>query len=463
MHTDSVVFLSCFLPLAVLLYRLIPGRKPRSFLLLGASLLFYSFGGLAGLAILLISAVANYLFARLIAKGCGGKILPTLAVVANLALLITYKYLNFFLQDVLGLPQAELSLAAPLGISFFTFKSISYLVDIYRKKNDAGSFWQFLLYISFFPQVMAGPITRFEDFCNALDQSDRSFDAFASGLRRFVIGLSKKLLLAATLGAAADRVFALSGGELSTALAWVGAVSYLLQIYFDFSGYSDMAIGLGMAFGLTTPENFRYPYIAPTVGDFWRRWHISLSGWFRDYLYIPLGGNRKGNVRAALNKCIVFTLCGIWHGSAWTFLVWGLWHGLFSALESLLPVKKWVKPVLGRIVGHIYTLLVVMLGFVMFRAQSVGQGMQIVCAMFAGSPAIPAATVLLHRILTGEYVFALLLGAALCLPIVPWCKANTKINRFTEPISWFFCAVLFVLCLLKLASGGFAPFIYAQF
>ena len=442
MNTDSVVFLSCFLPVTVLLHRLIPGRKFRSTLLLVASLLFYSFGGLTGLAILLISAVMNYLFAKLIAKNRGGKILPTLAVVANLALLIAYKYLNFFVQDVLGF-QTKLSLIAPLGISFFTFKSISYLVDIYRKKTNPGSFWQFLLYLSFFPQVMAGPITRFEEFCNTLEQPDTGFDTFAQGLRRFVIGLSKKLLLAATLGAAADHVF---GGEtLSTALAWVGAVSYLLQIYFDFSGYSDMAIGLGLAFGLTAPENFRYPYIAPSVGDFWRRWHISLSSWFRDYLYIPLGGNRKGKCRTMLNKVIVFTLCGIWHGSAWTFLVWGLWHGLFTALESLLPTKKWVGRIPGRIVGHIYTLLVVMLGFVMFRAQSVEQGLQIICAMFTGTPAIPSATVLLHRIFTGEYVFALLSGAVLCLPLIP--SANARLKRLAEPLSWIFCAFLFVLCL----------------
>ena len=461
MHTDSIVFLSCFLPVTVLLHRLIPGKKFHSALLLAASLLFYSFSGFGGLAIVLISAVANYLFANLIAKGWGGKILPALAVIANLALLIAYKYLNFFLQDVLGL-QTELSLIAPLGISFFTFKSISYLVDIYRKKITPGSFCQFLLYVSFFPQVMAGPITRFEDFCNALEQPDTGFDTFAKGLRRFVIGLSKKLLLAAVLGAAADRIFALTGGALSSALAWVGGISYLLQIYFDFSGYSAMAIGLGLAFGFATPENFCYPYIAPTVGDFWRRWHISLSSWFRDYLYIPLGGNRKGKIRTALNKVIVFTLCGIWHGSAWTFLIWGLWHGLFSALESLLPVKKWVKPIPGRIVGHIYTLLVVILGFVMFRADSVAQGMQIIGAMF-GASALHSATILLHQILTGEYLFALLTGAVLCLPVVPWGKGNTKLHRLAEPISWIFCVALFILCLLKLASGGFTPFIYAQF
>lgn len=462
MHTDSVVFLSCFLPMTVLLHRLIPGKKARSILLLAASLLFYSFGGLSGFAIVLISAAVNYLAARLIDKGWGGKLLPGAVVAADLALLIAYKYLHFFLCDVLGLPRMELSLVAPLGISFFTFKSISYLIDIYRKKVGAGSFRQFLLYITFFPQVMAGPITRFGDFCDTLEQPNTSFDTFAMGLRRFVIGLSKKLLLAAVLGAAADRVFALDAERLSAALAWVGAIAYLLQIYFDFSGYSDMAIGLGMAFGLTTQENFRYPYIASTVSDFWRRWHISLSGWFRDYLYIPLGGNRKGCARTALHKLIVFTLCGVWHGSAWTFLVWGLWHGLFTALESLLPVKKWVSRIPGRIAGHICTLLVVLLGFVMFRAETVEQGLQIVGGMFTGG-SVDAADMILRQILTGECLFALAAGGVLCLPIVPWCQRNTKLMQYAQPISWIACAVLFALCLMKLASGGFAPFIYAQF
>ena len=463
MNTDSVVFLSCFLPLTVLLHRIIPGKKMRNFLLLGASLLFYSFGGFSGLAIVLVSAGVNFLLAGLIEKGRLGKLLPAVAVAANLALLIAYKYLNFLLQDVLGLSQAGFSWAAPLGISFFTFKSISYLVDVYRKKTTSGTFLQFLLYVSFFPQVMAGPITRFGEFCHTLEQPDTGFDTFVRGLRRFVIGLSKKLLLATALGAVADRVFPLGAGELSAALAWVGAVSYLLQIYFDFSGYSDMAIGLGMAFGLATPENFCYPYIAPTVGDFWRRWHISLSGWFRDYLYIPLGGNRKGVVRTALNKVIVFTLCGIWHGADWTFLVWGLWHGLFTALESLLPVKKWVGRISGRVVGHIYTLLVVMLGFVMFRAETVEQGLRIITAMFVGTPATASATVLFYGIVTGEWLFALFAGGVLCLPVAPWCKANAKLSRLAESVSWIACAVLFALCLMKLASGGFAPFIYAQF
>ena len=463
MNTDSVMFLSCFLPLTVLLHRIIPSKKLRDILLLGASLLFYSFGGVAGLAIMLVSAIVNFLFAKWLGRGYGGKILPAVAIAANLALLIAYKYLNFLLQAVLGLREIELSFVAPLGISFFTFKSISCLVDVYRKKTNVSNFWQFLLYISFFPQVMAGPITCFDDFCRTLEQPDADFDTFARGIRRFVVGLSKKLLLAAALGAATDQVFSVGDGELSAALAWVGAVSYLLQIYFDFSGYSDMAIGLGMAFGLATSENFCYPYIAPTVGDFWRRWHISLSGWYRDYVYIPLGGNRKGAARTAMHKVVVFTLCGIWHGANWTFLIWGLWHGLFATLESLLPVKKWTRCAPGRIAGHIYTLLVIMLGFVMFRAETVGQGLRIIAEMFTGTSVTDAASVLLHRIATGEWIFALLTGGVLCLPVVPWCKANAKLSQLVEPVSWITCTVLFVLCLMKLASGGFAPFIYAQF
>lgn len=463
MNTDSVAFLSCFLPLTVLLHRLIPGKKGRNILLIVASLLFYSFGGLSGLLVLLAAAVVNFLGGRQIQKGRGGKVLPGVLVAANLGLLIFYKYLDFFLCQLLSLPHAALSLAAPLGISFFTFKSISYLVDLSRQKDKAAErFWEYLLYISFFPQVMAGPLTRFQDFRSQLACPDVGLETMSRGLRRFVIGLSKKLLLAAVLGAAADRVFALEGDQLNATLAWIGAVAYLLQIYFDFSGYSDMAIGLGMAFGFSAPENFRYPYIASSVGDFWHRWHISLSGWFRDYLYIPLGGNRKGIARTALHKGIVFALCGVWHGAAWTFLVWGLWHGLFAALESLIPVKKWQSTLPGKVLGHIYTLLVVLLGFVMFRAETVSQGLAVIGAMFAGT-SYTASPVVLHELLAGEFWFVLAAGAVLCLPIVPWSKKHPKLEAAAAPISWVVCGVLFVLCLVKLAAGGFAPFIYAQF
>ena len=336
MNTDSVIFISCFLPLCLGVYWLIPRNQGKNWVLLIFGLLFYSFGSLSGLVVLLASALVNYLLGLALQKDCCRKGAVIAGIAGNLLLLGAYKYLDFFLSGVLGLPRLELGLSVPIGISFFTFKSISYLVDTYRSKEiGTKSFWDLLLYLSFFPQVMAGPITRFREFGPQIQNRSVGLTAVASGLRRFTLGLSKKLILAGTLGAVADGVFALETGAPDLRLAWLAAIAYMLQIYLDFSGYSDMAIGLGQVFGFQTPENFQYPYIAPTVGNFWRRWHISLSSWFKDYVYIPLGGNRKGAARAALNKAIVFALCGIWHGAAWTFVVWGLWHGLLSALESL--------------------------------------------------------------------------------------------------------------------------------
>lgn len=462
MNPDSVLFLSIFLPLCLAVYWLIPRTKGKNVVLLVASVLFYSFGSLAGLLILLGCALVNYLLGLWVS---GRKSLLIVGVVLNLALLSFYKYLDFTLSSVLGLPQLKLGLAAPLGISFFTFKSISYLIDTWRdQEKGTRSFWDVLLYLSFFPQVIAGPITRFSDFGPQLRSRSITLETTAAGIRRFVVGLSKKLILAGTLGSVVDAIFQLEGGAPDLRIAWLGAVCYSLQIYFDFSGYSDMAIGLGGAFGFQTQENFHYPYIAPTVGNFWRRWHISLSTWFKDYVYIPLGGNRKGKPRAGFNKLIVFTLCGIWHGAAWTYVVWGLWHGLLSMLESLhvIPAKKLESSRGLRVIGRMYTLLVVCLGFVMFRASSVSQGFAMIGTMFTGFSFTDAATVLLHKLLSGETLAILALSIVLCMPVKN-LLAGKRLSRFVEPVSYVAALVLLVLCMAKLASGGFAPFIYGQF
>ena len=463
MTPDSVFFLSIFLPLCLAIYWLIPPMKGKNAVLLVASLVFYSFGSLAGLLILLGCALVNFLLGLWVS---GRKGLMILGVALNLALLAFYKYLDFTFSNILGLPQLQLGLAAPLGISFFTFKSISYLVDTWRdKENGSRSFWDVLLYLSFFPQVVAGPIARFRDFAPQLTDRSITLENAAGGIRRFVIGLAKKLIMAGTLGNVVDTIFRLEGGVPDLRLAWLAAIGYSLQIYFDFSGYSDMAIGLGQAFGFTTKENFQYPYIATTLGNFWRRWHISLSSWFKDYLYIPLGGNRKGTLRAGLNKLIVFTLCGIWHGAAWTLVVWGLWHGLLSMLESLnvIPAKKLESSCGMRILGRVYTLLVVCLGFVMFRATSLEQGFGVIGTMFTGFTFTDSATVLLHRLLSGENVVILLLGILLAMPVKNWVANNEKLGKVLEPVSYAAALVLLVLCIGKLASGGFAPFIYGQF
>ena len=463
MNTDSVIFISCFLPLCLAAYWLIPQTKGKNIVLLVASLVFYSFGSLTGLMILLGCALVNYLLGLWVS---GRKGLMILGVVLNLALLAFYKYLDFTLSSVLGLPQLQLGLAAPIGISFFTFKSISYLVDTWRdRETGTRSFWELLLFLSFFPQVVAGPIARFRDFGPQLHSRSITLENAADGVRRFLVGLSKKLILAGTLGNVVDTVFQMEGGVPDLRLAWLAAICYSLQIYFDFSGYSDMAIGLGQSFGFTTQENFQYPYIAPTLGNFWRRWHISLSSWFKDYLYIPLGGNRRGKARAGLNKLIVFTLCGIWHGAAWTFVVWGLWHGLLSMLESVnvIPAKKLESSRGMRILGRVYTLLVVCLGFVMFRAASLEQGFSVIGTMFTGFTFTDSATVLLHQLLSAENVAIILLGILFAMPVKNRLAGNEKLSKVLEPVGYVAALVLLVLCIGKLASGGFAPFIYGQF
>jgi len=450
LNFDSVFVIGCFLPLLVLLYRLIPWEKGRNGLLFGASLVFYAFGSLSGLFLLCAAIAVNYLLGLLLlAKP--GKLFCGVGIALNLAFLGAYKYLNFLLGTTV------VSLVAPVGISFFTFKCISYLVDLYRdQQNGTRNFFRFALYVSFFPQITAGPITRFRDFQNQL--TGRHTD-FAAGLRRFVVGMGKKLILSGVLAQVADGVFALSAPDIR--LAWLGAVAYLLQIYFDFSGYSDMAIGMAQLFGFHTPENFDHPYIAGSITDFWRRWHISLSSWFRDYLYIPLGGNRKGKVRAALNKAIVFTLCGLWHGANWTYVVWGLWHGLLSAFESLKRIQP--KKLISKILAHVYTLLAVCLGFVMFRSGSLRQGFDMLGAMFTGFGFTAENTVALHKLLTGEAICILAMSAVLCLPWLQWLKKQEKLYRVLDVVSYPACLVLFALCLLRLAAGGFAPFIYFQF
>ena len=459
MNLDSIFFISVFLPLVLALYYLVSDLRLKNTLLLLAGLVFYACGSLYSLLVLVIIAFLNFLLGKCTAK----KWLLVLGIGFNLAILFGYKFLDLAQQGYSGRMQITADLIPLLGISFFTFKAISYLVDTYKDPaKRAENFGAFLLYLSFFPQIMAGPITRFEDFAPQLKARQPGKKTLLPGIRRFVVGLGKKLILAGTLANVVDPVFALDAGLLDARLAWIGALGYTLQIYFDFSGYSDMAIGLAGMFGFETGENFRYPYIATTIGDFWRRWHISLSSWFRDYLYIPLGGNRKGLLRAGINKMVVFTLCGLWHGVTATFLLWGLWHGLLSALESLkvIPAEKLRRV---PVVGHIYTLLAVCLGFVMFRAGSVSQGFAIIGAMFTGFTPSIAGTVTWAGLYSGKAVTVFILSALLCFPWFSLTEKSPGLRRALNMASYPAVLILLVLCLVKLASGGFAPFIYAQF
>lgn len=454
MSFDSIFYLSCFLPLTLGLYWLSPGTKLKNAVLLLLGLVFYAFGSFSGMILLLASALVTFILGLFIRAQKFQKTAMIVGVAGNLAFLLVYKYLGMVLSQFFNLPQAAEALIAPIGISFFTFKNISYLVDGCRDHNHTtNKFFDYLLYVSFFPQIMAGPITRFSDFSKELFVRKQDIDQITAGIQRFIVGLFKKVILCGTIGIAVDRIFPMDAAALNWQLAWIAAIGYMLQIYFDFSGYSDMAIGMGSMLGFHTPENFIYPYIASSIGDFWRRWHISLSTWFKDYLYIPLGGNRKGSYRTALNKMIVFLLCGLWHGYGLTFILWGLWHGLFSALESLRVIitKKMPKPI-----RHLYTLLIVCLGFVMFRAATMAEGFKIIGAMFTGFFSTPASTIALHQILNLKTILFLLGGCLFSMPLAKKMPCPPVIRCIG-------CLTVYFLCLAALASGGFTPFIYFQF
>lgn len=464
MAFSSIPFLCAFFPVAILLYYLTPSAKLKNCFLIVVSLLFYAYG--EGIYVLLMLACVcfNYLLAILTERSKKGKkILLAVGVAANLGVLGIYKYAGMIVLTVNRVTGLRLSVPVihlPIGISFFTFQALSYVIDVYRGKVKADrSLIRILLYISFFPQLIAGPIIKYHDISEQLDRRKLSAGRTCRGLRRFVVGLSKKVLISNTMGLAADYVFSLQYKELGMLLAWIGAVAYLFQIYFDFSGYSDMAIGMGHMFGFEFMENFRYPYVARSMQDFWRRWHISLSGWFREYLYIPLGGNRKGKTRTWVNRLLVFFFTGLWHGTNWTFVVWGLWHGLFLTVETVFP--KMTKKM--GVLRHVYVLLVVCTGFVIFRAESIGQAWMMLGVMFtktAWTPAIAAAT----ASVCDRLFLCMLPVAAVCsLPLVERIKSGKRCGAFWQAVSYPVSVLLLVACLVSLAGGTYNPFIYFRF
>ncbi len=418
---SSAIFLFCFLPAVFLLYRLPFGRRWQNALLACASLVFYAFGNLHYVPLFLLSVLLNYATGLLL----GGRLqrskpLIALNIVLNLGILCVFKYTDFLIGNanaLFGLTLKPVGLILPIGISFYTFQGLSYTIDVYRKPEEySRSFLKLLLYISFFPQLIAGPIVRWGDIAAQIDERVCTPEKTSAGIRRFLVGLGKKLLLADTAAIAADAIFAASLPDAR--LAWLGGICYSLQIYFDFSGYSDMAIGMGRMFGFSLKENFLFPYTADSIRDFWRKWHISLSTWFREYLYIPLGGSRCSRARAALNRLIVFFCTGLWHGANWTFVLWGLGHGLLSSLEGsgIIPVERLQKSIPGRILCRVYTLLAVMLLFTLFRADTVAQGFTMIAAMFRFQ-ALPEGANLLAKL--SSPAMCAVLTAALVMALSP--------------------------------------------
>ena len=391
---SSTLFLFLFLPLTLVAY-LVVGRRLRNVLLLLASLFFYLWGENIYVLVMLSSITMNYIFGLLIdrniKRGDSGKLPMVLGVVANLGLLIFFKYTNFIVDNVnillgtMGVAAINIEpIHLPIGISFFTFQAMSYIIDVYRKDSNVQKNPINLgLYIALFPQLIAGPIVRYHDIADQINRRKTRLLDVAAGSERFIFGLGKKVLIANPLALVADQIFALPVDQLSTGAAWIGVICYTLQIYFDFSGYSDMAIGLGRMFGFRFLENFNYPYISRSIREFWRRWHISLSSWFRDYLYIPMGGNRLGEKRTRRNLLIVFLLVGLWHGASWSFIVWGLIHGLFLIFERSRPgrfIEKMPTPL-----QLVYTLLVVMNAWVFFRVEKLSDALDYLAVMYGGN------------------------------------------------------------------------------
>ena len=454
---SSGIFLFFFLPIVYLLYCICPNLKFKNTLLILASLFFYAFGEPIYIFLMIGSIFVNYCLARLIAASRQwAKATLVLTIVFNIGLLAVFKYSALLMETVgglFGLSFAVPEIALPIGISFYTFQALSYCIDVYRDRNTVQkNVWKLMLYISFFPQLIAGPIVKYHDIEAQLSDRRVTIEDSAIGIRRFICGLAKKLLIANAMAYIVDTLYTTSLDFSLT--AWLAAVCYVFQIYFDFSGYSDMAIGLGRMFGFTFQENFQYPYISGSIQEFWRRWHISLSAWFKEYLYIPLGGNRKGEGRTMLNKLIVFMATGIWHGANWTFLVWGLFHGLFITLEykKLIPLKN-------KVFAHVYTILVVICGFVIFRADTIGQAGYILTSMFMGFHAKAAELVLIAKLLTPYNVVCLLAAIVLSAPVSKWIAKKVK----NTAVSYAASLVLLILCILNLASSSYNPFIYFRF
>lgn len=473
---SSVIFLCLFLPIVLGGYYLLPKREAKNLWLIAASLLFYAFSGLWYVLLLLFSVFCNYL-ADLFVSGRKGVLYVAVAV--NLGVLGVFKYLTFLVRTVNQLPGVAIavpSIVLPVGISFFTFQGLSYVIDVYRNERlKSTRFRDVLLYIALFPQLVAGPIVRYEDVADEIKSRRHTLEQLANGLRRFIIGLSKKLMIADVCGSVVTLIYSAKSSALDSRTAWLAAVCYLIQIYFDFSGYSDMAIGLGLCFGFHFKENFNYPYISASIQEFWRRWHISLSTWFREYLYIPLGGNRKGKAKTYRNKLMVFFCTGLWHGANWTFIIWGLWHGFFivaeDAAKKLFGLGKHGKnrrnPV-ETVLKHLYTLLVVLIGFVIFRADNMGQAFSMIGAMFSGIRASAQTGLLLAQCLTPLTMFALLFGLVGSTPVLPMVcrKAEQQTGSVyvcLRVLSYVGALILLLVDILHLSAASYVPFIYFQF
>ena len=463
---SSTIFVFLFLPLVLILYFLMP-KKFRNYILLIFSIIFYIFGGPKFLLVLLLVVLIDYFGALLIDKKKNKKLFLIITICLNIATLFYFKYTGFFLENINDLFSLNIKIpdiVLPIGISFYTFQAMSYVIDVYREKVKVQkNFFTLLLYVSLFPQLVAGPIVRYETIEKELTSRETTFDDLVYGIRRFILGLAKKVIIANQMGALADIIF--TSNNLSTPIAWLGAFAYTFQIYFDFSAYSDMAIGLGRIFGFKFLENFNFPYIAKSVTDFWRRWHISLSTWFRDYVYIPLGGNRKGILRQIFNLFIVWSLTGFWHGAEWNFVIWGLYYFIFLILEKFV-LKKILKKT-PSVLLHIYTMFIVIIGWVIFRCDNLNTLTMFFKELFSFNVTEYGINELLIYLESyGVYfILAIIFSFPTYYKIIDKIDSinNKKVKLFLDICHYLGLIILFVITIMFLAKSSYNPFIYFRF
>lgn len=465
---SSMTFLFVFMPLVMAVYFL-SKKEIRNYVLLIASIIFYAWGEPRYLAIMIITILVNYAGAILLDKHYSSRQrlwIVSLTIVLDLSFLFYFKYFNFVVDNINGVLATDfqlLDIIMPIGISFYTFQAMSYLIDVYRREVPAQKdVYKLALYIVLFPQLVAGPIVKYHDVCEQIDNRTIEFKNVIIGFKRLITGLAKKVLIANTLAEVVDKIFAQAPENLTTGVSWLGAVAYCLQLYYDFSGYSDMAIGLGLMFGFRFMENFNYPYISKSITEFWRRWHISLATWFKLYLYIPLGGNRKGAVRTYWNLFAVFLVTGIWHGAAWSYVAWGIWNGIFIVIERFFGLDKdkndrWYVSA----AKHVYAFFAIVWGMIIFRAESLSYAYEYICRM-------------LHIDVTkhlpdydygvnNKFAIMLIVGLICAMPVcrnLIYIKYERKVQRTLVNI-WLF--LLFFWSTISLAASTYNPFIYFRF
>ena len=460
---SSITFLFLFLPVVCAVYFLVPKRLKND-VLLAASFVFYAWGEPHYVFIMILSVFINYAGALLIEKTNFKKLFLVLTVVLNLTFLGYFKYFNFLIENLNLLLRRDvdpLQIIMPIGISFYTFQAMSYVVDVYRKTVSAQkNIYDLALYIMLFPQLVAGPIVKYHDIADQINDREENIDKVYRGILRFIGGLAKKVMIANTLGAVADEIFASDLQYISAPLAWIGAAAYMFQIYFDFSGYSDMAIGLCLVFGFKIPENFNYPYISKSITEFWRRWHISLSTWFKQYLYIPLGGSRVSKTRTAVNLMIVFLVTGFWHGASWNFILWGLWHGCFIVIEKLSGLNTEKPGIFRNMLLRGYALLVVVIGWVMFRADTLPAAAEYLKKMFGLIPDKYAALDLVYYV-DGQELLAFAFAVLLSTPAARHFFDVS--GKYRSAAVQIIMLALFLISSAMIAAGTYNPFIYFRF